>query len=131
MLTPLALVPFSLILPLIGATSFIPEVAGIPTWAIPVVVIGGGTLCIGAIGIGLLIWLGLKVKQRFDRDLGNYKQKKTTYDRDDLPRWQRAKARWDQLYFCMRDETVFIPSENKAISADNMEKYLYDPLFRG
>jgi hypothetical protein len=130
MLVPIALVPLSLIVPMMGLTAFIPEVSGVPTWVIPLVVIGGGTLCVGAIGIGILAWIGLKVKQRFDRDLANYKSKKAIYDQDDLPRWQRAKERWDQLYFCMRDETVFIPSENKAVNVEDMEKYLYNPLFR-
>ncbi|MBI5295893.1 MAG: hypothetical protein HY869_10480 [Chloroflexi bacterium] len=130
MLFPLLLVPLSFIVPMLGLTTFLPEVSGVPTWVIPVVVIGGGTLCVSVVIIGLLVWAGVKVKQRFDRDLANYKSKKAIFERDDLPRWQRAKDRWDQLYFCMRDETVFIPSENKAVSVEHMEKYLYDPLFR-
>jgi hypothetical protein len=31
----------------------------------------------------------------------------------------------------MRDETVFIPAENKAVDLDDMGKYLYDPYFKG
>jgi hypothetical protein len=129
-LCPMAFIPLSFVIPLIGASAVLPNIAGVPAWLVATVVFGGGTLCIGAIGIGILVWLGMLVKRRFDKDLGNYKDKKAIYDRDDLPRWQRAKDRWDQLYYCMRDETIFIPSENKAINADDMEKYLYDPYFK-
>lgn len=131
MLAPLAFIPFSLILPLMGATSFLPDIAGVPTWAVPIVVFGGAGLCGLLVIVGLLAWLGIKVKQRFERDMANYKSKKAAYDNEDLPRWQRARDRWEQLYYCMRDETVFIPAENQAIRADDMEKYLYNPLYRG
>jgi hypothetical protein len=130
MLIPLALIPFSLIIPALGLTSFLPEISGVPTWAIPVVVFGGSGLCAVLVIVGLLFWLGTKVKRRFDRDMVNYKTRKTVYDNDDLPRWKRAMERWDQLYYCMRDETVFIPAENKVVNADDMEKYLYDSMFR-
>lgn len=129
-LCPFALVPFSLIIPLLTGSAFLPEIAGIPAWLISVSVIGLPILCFGALGIGSIFWLGAKVRKRFDHDMKNYNEKKAVFDRDALPRWRRAKERWEQLYYCMRDETVFIPAENKAIQADDMEKYLYDPLFR-
>ena len=126
------LIPFSILLPLAGtASAFFPEIQGIPTWLVSAAVIGLPALCVAGVGLALLIWLGVKVKQRFDRDMKNYKDKKAVWDRDEMPRWQRARERWDQLYFCLRDETVFIPAENKAIAADDMVKYLYDPYFRG
>ncbi len=130
-LCPIALIPLSFIIPLLGASAFIPDISGIPTWVITTAVIGLPTLCVIALGVGLLVWLGIKVKQRFDRDMKNYKDKKVTWDRDEMPRWQAAKNRWDQLHYCMRDETVFIPSENKAVALDDMVKYLYNPYFTG
>jgi membrane protein DedA with SNARE-associated domain len=121
MLFPLLLIPFSLILPFVGATSFLPEISGAPTWVVPILVFGGAGLCGVVVVGGLLVWLGVKVKQRFDRDLANYKSKKSVYDNEDLPRWQRAIERWNQLYYCMRDETIFIPAENKAVKANDMQ----------
>ncbi|MBE0671428.1 MAG: hypothetical protein IH588_12630 [Anaerolineales bacterium] len=130
-LCPLALIPFSFIIPLAGAAAaFVPTVQGVPTWLISAAVIGLPTLCAIAVGVGLLVWLGIKVKQRFDRDMKSYKDKKVVWDRDEMPRWQAAKNRWDQLYYCLRDETVFIPSENKAVTLDDMVKYLYDPYYK-
>ncbi|MEK6751280.1 MAG: hypothetical protein AABZ00_03355 [Chloroflexota bacterium] len=129
-LCPIALVPLSFILPLLTGSAFIPDIAGMPAWAITLLAIGLPTLCIGAFGLALVFWLGSKIKKRFGSDMKKYREKKAVFDRDELPRWQRAKARWEQLYFCMRDETLFIPAENKPIKADDMEKYLYDPQFR-
>ena len=129
-LCPLAFIPFSFILPLAGTLSFMPDISGVPVWAISAAVIGLPTLCFILLGLGLLVWLGSKAKKRFDSDMKKYKDKKAAFDRDTLPRWQRAKDRWEQIYFCMRDETMFIPAENKVICVDDMEKYLYDPLFR-
>jgi len=130
-LCPLGLVPFSFIIPLGSfAAAFASDGSSIPAWLISALIIGLPTLCFIALGLGLFAWLGAKVKRRFDSDLKNYKDKKAVFDRDELPRWQRAKARWEQLFYCMRDETLFIPTEGKAIHADDMEKYLYDPHFR-
>ncbi|MBI5944444.1 MAG: hypothetical protein HY864_08755 [Chloroflexi bacterium] len=129
-LCPIAFVPLSFILPLLGGSAFIPDIAGMPAWVITLFVVGLPTLCFILLGLGLLVWLGSKVKKRFDSDMKKYRDKKAVFERDELPRWQRAKERWEQMYFCMRDETVFIPAENKAIKADDMEKYLYDPQFR-
>jgi hypothetical protein len=131
-LCPLAFVPFSFLIPLVGtAVAIFPDVQGIPTWLISAAAIGLPALCVLVLGIVVLVWLGSKVKARFDRDMKIYRDKKAVWDRDDMPRWRRAKERWEGMYFCLRDETVFIPAENKAVSIDNMEKYLNDPYFRG
>jgi hypothetical protein len=111
--------------------SAVPNIQGVPGGQTWVAVTGGAVLCVGLVGLGVIIWLALVIKRRFDRDLSNYKSKKVMYDQDELPRWQRAQERWQQLYYCLRDDTVFIPAENRAIHAADMEKYLYDPYFRG
>jgi len=129
-LCPVALIPIFFVIPMLAAVPFMPDIPGISTWAIIAVVVGLFIVVVVA-GIAVIVWLGSLVKKRFDRDMKNYRDKKAIYDGDDLPRWRRAKERWDQLYYCMRDETVFIPSEDKAIKVDDMEKYLYDPYFKG
>ena len=129
---PIVFAGFSFLIPLAGTISALfPSVQGVPTWLISVAGIGLPALCVFGVGAGIFVWLGMKVKRRFDRDMKNYRDKKAIWDRDEMPRWQRAKERWEQLYFCLRDETVFIPAENKAVEVDDMVKYLYDPHFRG
>ena len=45
--------------------------------------------------------------------------------RDMLPRWEKAMERWNQLYYCGRDETIFNPYDGTSTSIENLEKYLY------
>ncbi len=123
-------VPLGFIVPLLGGMAFLPDLGGIPAWVVTAVIVGVSLLCFAVLGLALLNWLSRKIRTRFDRDMKSYKDKKVVFDRDELPRWQRAKSRWEQLFYCMRDETVFIPAENKPVKADDMEKYLYDPTFR-
>ncbi len=136
-LCPFAFFPCFFLIPIVvplftdpSAMRDIQTALGIPSGTVLAAIIGGGILCIGLAALGVIVSLGRKVKQRFDRNLAEYKAKKTMHDRDELPRWQSAQNRWEQLYYCMRDETIFIPAENKAIRVDDMAKYLYDPLFR-
>lgn len=125
-----ATVPFSFVIPIVTGSAFIPDIAGVPAWGITFLVIVLPTLCIGIFGLGLMFWLGSKIKKRWGRDMHAYHEKKAAFERDELPRWQGAKARWEQLHYCLRDETLFIPAENIAITVDDMEKYLYNPMFR-
>jgi len=62
-----------------------------------------------------------------------HKKKKDNYrDYDDqlnisvLPKWERAKHRWDNAYYCARDDLVFINGESTSISADQFSKWLLD-----
>ena len=129
-LCSIVFIPFSLLIPLFTGAAFLPDIAGMPSWQVLAIAVGGVTLCGGLVVLAAVVWLGLKIKQRFERDMQNYRTKKAAYDRDERPRWQRAKERWEQLYFCMRDETVFIPAEAKAIRVDDLSEYLYNPYFR-
>lgn len=115
---------------LVGGSTLLPDMAGIPAWLITSLVLGLPILCLGIAGLGLIIWLGSKLKKRFGGDMKSYQEKKALFDHDELPRWERAKVRWEQLHYCLRDETLFIPGENKAIPVDEMQKHLYDPMTR-
>ncbi|MBN2387950.1 MAG: hypothetical protein JXB85_13110 [Anaerolineales bacterium] len=124
--------PFLLVPILIAAGIFvapsleIPAIAGQPAW----VVIAGLGLCLGLLGLAALVSGGVVVKRRFDRSQAGYQEKKVQYERQDLPRWESAMRRWNELYFCLRDETVFVLGEEKLIRIDDMQKYLIDPSYR-
>jgi DNA-directed RNA polymerase subunit RPC12/RpoP len=40
-------------------------------------------------------------------------------------RWERAVGRWQRLYYCFRDDGVFIPGETPFIPIDTMQEFLY------
>jgi predicted RNA-binding Zn-ribbon protein involved in translation (DUF1610 family) len=39
--------------------------------------------------------------------------------------WETAIQRWERLYYCSRDDCVFIPGENTSASIPKMQEYLY------
>ena len=43
----------------------------------------------------------------------------------DRERWEKATNRWVQLYYCARDDGVFIPGETSFIPIDKMQAFLY------
>jgi len=49
----------------------------------------------------------------------------STYEKSELPRWQKAIERWNLLYYCERDDCIFIPSENFPVNVHNMMGYIY------
>lgn len=110
---------------LIGASTMLPDFAGVPAWLVTSLTLGLPIVCFGIVVLALFLWLGSKVRNRFGKDLKLYREKKLVFDQDELPRWQRAKGRWEQLLYCLRDENLFIPGENKIIPIDEMEAYLY------
>lgn len=131
-LCPVALALAGAIAPLIGgligASTLLPDLAGIPAWLVTSLTFGLPTLCFGVAMLALFLSLGSKVRNRFGKDLKSYRENKLVFEQDEFPRWQRAKARWEQLHYCLRDESLFIPGENKIISIDEMETQLYKPV---
>lgn len=40
-------------------------------------------------------------------------------------RWNKAMGRWQQTYYCHRDDVVFLPGEQGSVPAQNMLDFLY------
>jgi predicted RNA-binding Zn-ribbon protein involved in translation (DUF1610 family) len=43
-----------------------------------------------------------------------------------LEHWQNATQRWDKLYYCGRDDCVFMPGENTHAPVSSMMDYIYE-----
>ena len=110
---------------LIGASTILPALAGVPAWLVTSLALGLPILCFGIIVLVLGVWIGSKLKRLFEANMKTYHERKIAFEHDEFPRWQHAKARWELLHYCLRDETLFIPGENKSISIDEMENHLY------
>ena len=110
---------------LIGASTILPDLAGVPAWLVTSLALGLPILCFGIIVLVLGVWIGSKLKRLFEANMKTYHERKIAFEHDEFPRWQHAKARWELLHYCLRDETLFIPGENKSISVDEMENHLY------
>jgi hypothetical protein len=42
-----------------------------------------------------------------------------------IPQWQAARQRWDQLFYCSRDDIVFVPGENLYAPASVAHDFVY------
>ena len=91
--------------------------------------LAGGALCLLLLVVAALIWGGIAIKRRYNRALADFQVKQTRYQREDLPRWESAIRRWNDLYFCLRDETVFLLGEQKIIRLEDLQKYLLSPYY--
>lgn len=55
------------------------------------------------------------------------KQRKITFETE-YPRWQHAIAKWNELYYCARNDVIFIPGKPQdCVPVSQMSKLLYKP----
>jgi len=74
-------------------------------------------ILLGVIGIIFSVSL-------YKKDSDTDKRRITQYEAD-VPLWERAMHRWDQTYYCGRDDIVFIPN-GKWVSSSQMEILIYE-----
>jgi len=43
----------------------------------------------------------------------------------EMARWEHAMQRWNQLYYCERDDLIFIPGEKIGVPREQMMDYIY------
>jgi len=125
-LCPLGFIPIFIAAGVFAESNIdIPVISNLPAGSLLAV----GGLILLLVGVAL-IWVGILIKRRYDRAMTGYREKKTRYEREDLPRWESAMRRWNELYLCLRDETVFRLGEQKIIRLDDLQDYLIDPYYR-
>jgi hypothetical protein len=61
----------------------------------------------------------------YKKQITEYEQKFELQRSEALRLWGRAMEKWDMLYYCERDDCVFIPQENIYVSASRMSDILY------
>lgn len=83
-------------------------------------------LFVAAVGLGLAL-IGLMVVWVFRsgwRHAQLAREGRMTHE-PRLDDWERAYTRWQQLYYCQRDDGVFIPGQNVFVPIEQMNDYLY------
>ncbi len=130
-LCPVVVVPLAIVIPVVLANPpTLPAGLRGQNGKTLALVIGGAVLIGGLIVLVLLVGLGFMIKRRYDHDMANHRAKKEDYEQNQLRPYQRAKERWDQSFYCKWDGIVFILAENKAVPAEDLEKYLHDPYYK-
>ncbi|MDX2159899.1 MAG: hypothetical protein SF162_01105 [bacterium] len=70
--------------------------------------------------IRLLWWIGSNVA----REVGTIRRDRLNYP-SEVERWELAIERWKGLYYCYRDDGVFLPFQTRLISIDDLRAFLY------
>lgn len=58
------------------------------------------------------------------RDVGKANNQSSAYAVE-IEAWQRAMSRWKALYYCSRDDGVFLPSQSVLVPLSQMKPFLY------
>jgi hypothetical protein len=92
--------------------------------------LGTGVVCIlppivlAGIGI-LLIVVGTK-RRKLSKERHQVAVSEARNNSEQAERiWQKAMERWNELYYCHRDDCVFIPDEGSCAPLSKMHDYLY------
>jgi predicted RNA-binding Zn-ribbon protein involved in translation (DUF1610 family) len=91
--------------------------------------VGGGISFLGGIALivlGIFLVRRSVKKKRFQKE-EIQRQLQEEADRSERIQsaWRNALDRWNQLYYCGRDDCVFIPGENSSAPLSKMKEYLF------
>lgn len=89
---------------------------------VPVAMIALSTSSLGCL-IGLAIF-GLSLVAIVSARRAHAKDVRAFYASEN-PRWQAAIDKWNDLYYCGRDDLVFIPETREMADAEEMMSFLY------
>lgn len=73
-----------------------------------------------AVSVGLVI-LGWRAR---NRHLEKRRVSASQHDKA-VAKWHEVMDRWNAMYYCSRDDGVFIPGEGKFVAIDQMHEILY------
>jgi hypothetical protein len=80
-------------------------------------------------GVLVITYLVPKEKERINKERIDVEEKKNNY-KIEVERinkiWERAASRYESLYYCQRDDCVFVQGENKSAPINRMKEYLFE-----
>jgi hypothetical protein len=79
-----------------------------------------GVLVFGIAIVGLMLLWAVRASWKQSRSTAEWNN---SYDAR-IREWEVAYARWKQLYYCFRDDAVFIPGHSTFVSAEQTQDYL-------
>jgi predicted RNA-binding Zn-ribbon protein involved in translation (DUF1610 family) len=85
------------------------------------------TFLVGAAAIALGIFLVVRSGKKKHAQMAEFQRKaqEELMERQRIQSaWESALKRWNQLYYCGRDDCVFIPGENTSASLSDLKEYL-------
>ncbi|HPD41375.1 MAG TPA: zinc ribbon domain-containing protein [Anaerolineae bacterium] len=110
------------------------DIAGIAIW---LVLAGQATNRWGIIGFiagsigaaivcGLLFWLiSYLVFGNSQKEAEKQLEIEKGKHAKDVVAWEQAQRRWETIYYCYRDDVIFVPGENRAVTPDHLIELCY------
>ncbi len=103
---------------IIGIIGFINSIGSKSSSAVVGVLFCGLLPSIMAIGL-FFLWRSLQRKEK----------EKSIQQQSDInkgyQKWQQAISRWEKLYYCGRDDIIFIPGEKTSAAVADIHNYIY------
>ena len=97
-------------------------ISSLPDW---VGTAGIVLLCLGGlITLVLLVFIIRFARRNFKETDARYQKQKSKWERELLPDWQRSMERWQNMYYCARDETVFVAGEPDSVPVVEAQAFI-------
>lgn len=105
-----------------NSTGLVLLICGLPT--ILTGILGLGLTIMGIVFAGKIKLNNLQASQAIDlenkKTFNNWREKNNQI----MSAWQNAMERWNSLYYCHRDDCIFIPDEGTSAPLDKVKEYL-------
>lgn len=111
----------------VGTVGLVVSIAGLLWLAKPWGVIGGIVGVIGGMVVSVTLFFlfeSLVFGSSRKRAKEQFEIEKQKYARDILA-WEKAEQRWETMYYCYRDDVVFVPGENAAVTPNHLIAFCY------
>jgi len=110
-----------------GVVGLVAAIAGATFLAEPWGIIGGIVGFIG--GMVIAVFLAIQFDSLVFGESRKKAEKQFEIEKDkyskDILAWEKAKQRWETMYYCYRDDIVFVPGENETAIPDQLIGFCY------
>ncbi len=87
---------------------------------------GVSLVCAALIALGVLLIIRANRSKKAKLSAFRQKVEEANLERQRIRQaWERAMQRWNQLYYCTRDDCVFIPGEAASAPVAQLKEHLY------
>ncbi len=80
---------------------------------------------VAVMGLILFIKIGVPKIKKYSSRKKEEKRQKELEVQAALKKWEHAMQKWSKLYYCFRDDSVFIPGDNKSVDLSHMQEFIF------
>lgn len=80
---------------------------------------------ISIIAVAVIVWIVWDWSQKQRNSIDEIRKKQEHIDSVEIPAWNGAMRKWNALYYCARDDCVFIPGQGISVASSQTYNFLY------